>query len=423
MKTIHKGVCTVILLGLAPAAQASGAGKPEPMWQKFYAVLATVVRGGNKDAKQMVCLEVPGLLLTPLNSREPADVSYVNQLLDQTAAYNPVHTRGKSTFSKVYDEIMQFHVADRAVPLTPHQLADFDRAVELTKPTGASMKQYEKCQDEYDAATMAQEAERLANKASGKDAKVQAATSTRVTRAWNAWMLQGKKKEVEAALGTAMKYMNGDPASWWYARNNDFQKAAFQDGYIVSTFPPVDQWASDNGWMTFSFRASSTQPTDLNTMDVKAAALLKLGGGQAAGQMQALAADHSLEITMKIKKVIILRPWADWQVFASDRWTWDRGVISDGKGEGRLPLYTTAFIIARDVTFKANSITPAFKQAYEKELKAPGQPSFGPFSLRPKGGRKPGAAQEAQNEITIRDPQIVAYVCTIVPKCPAKTVK
>lgn len=413
----------MVLLGLAPAARSQGAGRSEAMWQRFYAVLATVARGGSRDANLMVCLEVPGTTLVPLSSKKPEDVVYVNRLLDQTAAFNPVHTRGKATLSKIYDEIMEFHEADRPVPLTPAQKADYDRAVELTRPTGRSMKLYEKYQDEYDAAATAQEAERWRNQALGKGLAVLPATSTRVTRALTAWTLQGQRKLVEAALGTALKYANGDPASWWYERNSEFQNAALMDTCIVSTFPPMDQWSSDDGWMTFSFKAGGQQPAGLNAADVKAAALLKLDGGQAAQKLQALARDASLEITMKIKKVIINRPWLDWQVFTSSQWTWNRGVVSDGKGGGLLPLYTSAFVIARDVTFKANAITPAFKLAYQKELKAEGQPSFGPFALRPKAGRRSAAAPEAQNEISIPDPQIVAYVCSIVPRCPAKTVK
>lgn len=414
------GACALILLGLAPAAQAGDAG---PMWQQFYAVLATVVRGGSKDLNLMVCLEVPGITLSPLKSRDREDVLYVNRLLDQTAAFNPVHIRGKTTFSKLYDEIMQFHESDPPVRLTPAQQAEYDRALELTRPSGRAMKLYEKYQNDFDVAATAQESERWRNQALGKGLTALPATNTLVTRAAAAWALQGKRPEIEAAVATALRYSNGDPATWWYQRNAEFRNAALMDSYIVSTFPPMDQWTSNDGWMVFSFKASGQKRSSgLNPMDVKASALLKLDG-QAGRQMQALAADDSLEITMKIKKVIINRPWVDWQVFSSSHWSWDRGVVSDGHGGGSLPLYTTAFVIARDVTFKARSITPSFKQAYQKELKAGGKPSFGPFALRPKAGGKPASAQEAQNEITIQDPQIVAYVCTIVPKCPAKTVK
>jgi hypothetical protein len=165
-------------------------------------------------------------------------------------------------------------------------------------------------------------------------------------------------------------------------------------------------------------------------MDLKAAGMLKFAGfkgtpgGRAAQQLDALGSDSSLEITMQIKKVIINRPWLNWQVFTNDHWTWDRGVVSDGKGGGLLPLVTNGFIIARNVKFKAKTIT-GFKQDFLKEIRGDAQASYGPFTLKPgdRKGRQTSVAKEAQNEILIPDPQIIAYLCSVVPRCPAKTVK
>jgi hypothetical protein len=236
---------------------------------------------------------------------------------------------------------------------------------------------------------------------------------------------------VEAALGTVLKYSGGDPEAWWYGLETEFKGGAFKNTYLASTFPPMDQWSSEDGWMKFSFKAVDQQrAAKVNPGDLKTAALLSIGGyrgsapaSKAAARMNALASDQSLEITMEIKKVIINRPWMNWQVFTSDKWTWDRGVVSDGKGRGKLPLYTDGFVIVRKVKFTAKSIV-SFKQDLLKELKAGGAASYGPFSLKGNPARKGASADSSEaDEISIPDPQIIAYICSVVPRCPAKTVK
>jgi hypothetical protein len=42
-------------------AMAQAADKSDAMWKNFYGKLASIVRGGNQNAKMMVCLNVPGI--------------------------------------------------------------------------------------------------------------------------------------------------------------------------------------------------------------------------------------------------------------------------------------------------------------------------------------------------------------------------
>src|SRR5208282_5310059 len=117
---------------------------------------------------------------------------------------------------------------------------------------------------------------------------------------------------------------------------------------------------------------------------------LKKAKGGVTSEMQSmkeLSTDDSLKISMEMKRVLISRPWFDWQVFESTAWTWDRGLISDGQGGGTMPLYVNSILIVRKVKFESKKIE-ALKEAIRKELSYNAKGSYGPFSLETKGRDK-----------------------------------
>jgi hypothetical protein len=124
-----------------------------------------------------------------------------------------------------------------------------------------------------------------------------------------------------------------------------------------------------------------------------------------------------------MKRVLISKPWFDWQVFESTAWTWDRGLVSDGKGGGTMPLFVNSILIVRKVKFESKKID-SLKESIKKELKYDAKGSYGPFSMETKGRDKSenesSLDTEEEGSITIEDPQILGYICTIVPPCPAK---
>jgi hypothetical protein len=415
-------------------AMAQVTDKSDQLWQNFYAKLSAIIRGPNKDAQMMVCLQVPGLPLKPLDSTKPVDRDYVNELLDKTAAYNPVYTPGKIGFSKVYGDILQFHKSDPAIPLSPSEQAELQKALELTAPKGPVIKKYNGYRDDFDDAVTAREAERWDNLAAGKGFTNKRSSDSAVNDAMDNWQGDGQKNIVDAARSTIVKYSNNDPGSWWTGLSNNFRNAMQGSFYNVSTFPPMEQWASDDGWLKFTYKASDTKSSQqFNSMDVKASASLHIGkfsgtasGGYASTNMNALASDDSLVITMEFKKVIVGRPWMDWQVFTNNKWSWPNPTVSDGKGGGTLPLYTDAFIIVRNVKFSAKSIS-TFKTKAMQEINASVDASYGPFSMTSTFNKhdesQSEGAKEDKGAIQIPDPQIIAYCCSVVPKCPAKTVR
>jgi hypothetical protein len=424
MKRLKYLASALALVACAPMAMAQAADKSDAMWKNFYGKLASIVRGGNQNAKMMVCLNVPGIPLRPLKSTMPADVNYVNELLDQTAAYNPAFTPGKFSFSKVYGDILRLHVSDKPIPLEREEQAEFDKAIELTKPKGNAIKKY----NQY------REAERWENLEKGKGLTNKKSLDSAVNDAMDNWLGDGQKNIIDAARSNIVKYSNNDPGSWWKTLANNYSNSIQGNFHNVSTFPPMDQWASDDGWLKFTYKASDKKSSEkFNKMDAEAAASLNVGkfsgsasGGYKNSSLNAMSSDDSLEITMEVKKVIVNRPEVDWSVFTNEKWQWSNGVVSDEKGGGMLPLYTDAFVIVRKVKFKAKSIEKA-KAEMMKEINANVKASFGPFSMsasfNKKDEEKASSEKEDKGAISIPDPQIIAFACSIVPRCPAKTVK
>ena len=434
MKKFNHLAIAMLLAAGAPLAHAEAGDKADEMWAKFYIRMASIIRAGDKDANMMVCLNNPGIPLTPLDSSKPADQDYVNELLDTTAEYNPVYTKGKTPFSKIYGDILAHAKSDPGKPLTPAQKAQLEAAYKLTNPKGPVKLKYDTYEDEYDEAITAREAVRWENLAAGKGLTNPRTYDTKVNRIMDAWESDGRKSEVQTAQRTITEFSSTDPKTWWNANAKNFSDAKTGSFYKVSTFPPMDKWTADDGWMDFTYKATDTKSkASANSMDIAASMALKKGcfDGSASGSYnkaasEAMANDSTLTISMQIKKVIINRPWMDWQVFLSDKWEWSNPMVSDGKGKGSLPLYTDSMIIVRNVKFHARSIA-SFKKAYMEEIKVKAQAKIGPFSMNFNFAKKDSSSEAAlkddEQTITFADPQIIAFGCTVVPKCPAKTVK
>ena len=423
MKSIRLAAFALTLIACSRVALAQN----EPanaVWRKFYGKLAAVARGSAKDARMMLCLQVPGLPLEPLDARKKADLAFASELLDQTAAYNPVFSPGKLPFSKLYGQILQTHRTDPPTPLTPGEKGELDKALQMIRPNSSSVRSYNVYRDLYGAAVQAREAERWWNLEAGRGWTNLPRSDDRVNGAMDNWLLHGRKSSVEASRRLVIQYSGSDSGPWWKALAEDYHQAAMGGFYGFATSPPMDKWTGEDGWMAFSFKPSDPRSfSKLNDMDVQAGQALKLGALSGAKQMEALLVDGTLEITMEIKKVIINRSWVDWQVFVNDQWTWGNGVISDEKGGGSLPLYTNAFIIARRVQLKAKSIE-IHKGELLDEIQEHLDGGFGPFALKTATDRNPGGVQrEAKDTIELPAPQIIAYCCLVVPRSPARSVK
>jgi hypothetical protein len=67
------------------------------------------------------------------------------------------------------------------------------------------------------------------------------------------------------------------------------------------------------------------------------------------------------------------------------------------------------------------------KNEFMEEVKSSASASYGPISMegsaRDKEESSKAEDKEEAGTISIKDPQIIGFTCTVVPKCPAKPVK
>lgn len=138
----------------------------------------------------------------------------------------------------------------------------------------------------------------------------------------------------------------------------------------------------------------------------------------------------SVEISAKIAKVEIKRPWFLESVFRLQNWSTnlvsDKGGISNGKIDssnktGLIPMYPVAFVVASDICIKAN-----FSHEDEEHIKESAHAStsvgWGPFSIG--GSYGYGKTEDTfhsdyQNgELRVPGMQIIAWISRVVPFSP-----
>lgn len=138
----------------------------------------------------------------------------------------------------------------------------------------------------------------------------------------------------------------------------------------------------------------------------------------------------SVEISAKIAKVEIRRPWFLESIFRLKHWSTNSvnnaGEISNGKIDssnkmGLIPMYPVAFVVAKDIRIKAN-----FSHEDEEHIKEAARTSasvgWGPFSIGGSygyGKTEDHFHSDYQNgEIRVPGLQIIAWVSRVIPYSP-----
>ena len=455
MKKLNLLGLALALAACAPAARAQDVNaESQKLWSNFYILLANMVRGSNEDNRgsdKMFVLNMPGVFV-PGTWGEPSEEDRWTawMLLNQSLEFNPVRDSksqmpsraemaqlGRKPLSEVWSMITEKGVPDPGPPLTPAQKQKLQSLRDLCNDeTSARMKAYIEDRNAYLEAETEKEDAIFASYAEKKGGRVAPAILRKATDAEARWKNNGYKGEIEVALQELHELSNADPRVHWLNLRQDLKDAMVPSVKVprVITIPQMEHWASDSGWIKFTFKMSDTaNAKNSNKSDFSYGAKVKIGfykgGGSASGSssaMKELNSDKSMSISLEFKKVLIIRPWLDWDVFLSNKWSLAGSLISDGNGKGLLPLVTNAFILVRNVTFKSKAIEK-YKTELEKEFHSSANASYGPFSVNAskntESKSETGGKKEAKGEITIKDPQIIGYFGTVVPKCPAKTVK
>jgi len=459
MKKLNLLGLALVLAASLPAARAQDVNaESQKLWSNFYILLANMVRGGNaanQGSDKLFVLNVPGVFV-PKEWEEatPANLELAWRLLDQSLEFNPTRDSksqmptqgemaelGRKTVSAVWDTITDKGKPDPGPALTPAQKQRMQTLRDLTNvKTSTKMQAYIEYRDADLDAEKEKEDAIFASYAEKKGGRVATTILRKATDAEAEWKNNGYKAEIEAALQELHELSSADPRVQWQNMRQDF------NGYIVGgrstsagvprviTIPQMENWGGDSGWIKFQFKVGDTYNSkNSNKSDYEYGAKVKVGfykaSGKASGSssaMNELNKDKQMSISLEFKKVLIIRPWLDWDVFLSNKWSLAGTLVSDGKGKGLLPMVTNAFILVRNVKFKSKAIEK-YKSELEKEFHTSANASYGPFSVNASRNTESKSETESKKEekgvIEIKDPQIIGYFGTLVPKCPAKTVK
>lgn len=135
----------------------------------------------------------------------------------------------------------------------------------------------------------------------------------------------------------------------------------------------------------------------------------------------------SVTISAKICKVQIMRPWFTDSIFRLSKWSTNLcgdGEISNGKidssnRENLLPMYPVAFVVAKDISIKAD-FSKEDKEIIEESYKPGASVGWGPFSIGGSygyGNSSNTFHSDFQNgEIKVPGMQIIAWISRVTPR-------
>ena len=201
-------------------------------------------------------------------------------------------------------------------------------------------------------------------------------------------------------------------------------------------------------WTTFRFAAydesnSTHASQDAASFSASFSDLFSSASGGASSATNKQIAenhDHSLKISVDLASVTVFRPWLDMSVFLNGGW-WFRPVDPNNKGTydasdvisyghefsapnkqpALMPLFYNQIILARNLVMSASNldtVDSAVQHADEQHMSC----NYGCFNMS--GAKSNKTFDTAHNkkghvtEITVKGVQVIAYVCTIVPKSP-----
>lgn len=255
----------------------------------------------------------------------------------------------------------------------------------------------------------------------------------------------GNAKYVEQALAILNTTINdGIRQTIQRAREaiSDDQKFSsslgFSDKWLFS-YPSPANWTDENnpnftelkisGGNT-KLRSKSTEHSFSVDTNVNYGLIKIKANAEGSFEHSTSSADKdSVEISAMIAKVNIQRPWFSESLFRLNYWSsnlFKKGEISNGKidstnASNYIPMYPVAFIVARDITIKAD-FSHEEEEHFKESIKTSISVGYGPFSVGGSygyGRTEDSFDSDFQNgEIKIPGMQIIGWVSKIVPFSP-----
>lgn len=251
----------------------------------------------------------------------------------------------------------------------------------------------------------------------------------------------------DAKQRRSISLSNKDPRVLWQQKVAPGQQATQLDShgqpfYEARLIPPVDEWPTDGGWEHAVLDVGSSQSSYYaSATHWEASGGVSFGlwsvGANAGGTTTYQHGDsdtESFHIDLEFRRVKINRnAWMYEPALSLTSWRFGspgHPALSDGgnllatppvRPIGSMPVLSHEVLAVRNVTIGANWAHNDNTQ-WTSEFHASASFGWGPFSM---GGSYSNSAQGGNTKadwqngvITIKEPQIIAYLCTVLPKCP-----
>lgn len=409
------------------------------LYSKLSAALSVVGVVGD-DSRSILSLQIPGLeILTHLDVHDPQTQYYIANALNPTLACSWTLVRGAATVTDVYKSILDGKETP-IVDLSPEQRRELEQAQEyLFDPNGdpsEAYRQYDRYQLEYLEALDNYEAARATHDNGGEP--IPEHLMKRLDSAEKAWNDDGHRLSVERAVATIGQYEALEPELFWKRLNERYWKYTRDAGvhsefqYVTSN-PPYERWFDAEGWSSFRFdsrdfenqrRGGGVGIGDGNACccQCRATPVPPIPPARPARSIAPVDGEEFL-LTAKLRRVEIIRPWMDVNVFYSRAWRWSRASVAYGVtvstgGDiagrlvptGAMPVLPTTAILGTDIEIYWKEGSP-MASAMREHLDSGDDVRFGPFSLA-------SAKLGDEHHIKVPGTQLIGFISAILPQCP-----
>jgi hypothetical protein len=335
-------------------------------------------------------------------------------LVNAAPLRQPFYAAGASTVRGTYSHVLN----NKSVEVLPHTPAEtqqletayavlFDPQTRKNTPKWEAYLQQEAIylQRLDDIANQTFELREAGTLTADQDVK----SRTETKNASDAWVAKGYKKEIEDALAAIDRLSNKDGLAWWHDVRAEFDARQVRgprgERYgETNYYPHMSEWLKPAGWTHFHLNSTTASVRGLNPQIT------------------------NFVLSVDLKRVEVERPWLEKQVFSNPHWTL-RGVTAiDGEGltitanaaKADMPLLITGFVLARNAKFV---VRVADAERFTNQVLSKGFLQISGLTQWKLRAVKPVTHLESATveDIEIKGPQIIGFICAKVPKSPIKS--
>jgi hypothetical protein len=450
------------------------------LYSKLAAALSQWGVVGNNPSS-LLSIQLPGVTVeTGLDPEDEKTQYYISNFLNSTLECNYVSTAKAALVSDVYKLILDGKET-AITELTESEKTELKEAEDYLGTEGEPTKVFEDYQyyarNFYCAQDDLETAE--STKANGGE-KVPASVKANYNAAKVEWETKGYKDPVELALAVIEQLQAKERYVYWNNLNKRYKEytkeldngSAFQ---YNTSIPEYKDWFNSELWTPFVFdendynnqsrsgglgmslrscccEKSKVRPINQlknqGVFGLKGASSIPIpsveyNSRHSPSSMFASWDEGSLEketyfknskeetkykISFSFKRINIIRPWMDSNVFYSRTWRWSPisigygvevssggSVAGNNPATGVMPVLPTTALLAKDLSF--TTADSELIKWFENEFAQEKQVRCGPFRFN-KGEKVMSSSEETYTFSSTSAPQIFGYISAIFPECP-----